>query len=315
MAVPYIPSQPFHKEAACNPKVVKDLKRALELVKDEKCAKSPYDYFNHLWGIFRREIQDNKSRASQLEHSDPDLDNRRPLSFLKSAECRLIAELFQHICDKLIAKSVLEHPTTIHIQDIQENDVLSIQIPSLIAGYHFITAIIDKNKENVIIFQSFGYNKTLYKKELTFEKFKTLLQDSLDISNEESYEEGETNKKIYNVEKMLFGINVQDTVEKAIRPPLKSKNSNKKSSKDDSDCEDTMTPDTEDEYVENLWKLNYKEGKHLTIHEYKFVSSDCPASSNKGTSKGKGKGTSKGTRRTRKTHRRRKTHKRRTNKK
>ena len=66
-----------------------------------------------------------------------------------------------------------------------------------------------------------------------------------------------------------------------------------------------MTPDTEDEYVENLWKLNYKEGKHLTIHEYKFVSSDCPASSNKGTSKGKGTGT----------RRRRKTHKRRTNKK
>ena len=143
-----------------------------------------YIYLNEIYTIFNEKIT-----------NDPD--------FLKYVECELSNKLFKEILTRSEKYNIKE----IKIEEIQPNDILLIECPSIFAPYHFINAVINEEKTSVSIFQSFGSSMRLHKIEMNYNTFQNYL-----LSLNMYRKEGRTFIDDYNmmlpIESNLYGINV-----------------------------------------------------------------------------------------------------------
>ena len=144
-----------------------------------------YIYLNEIYTIFNEKIR-----------NDPD--------FLKYVECELSNKLFKEILTRSEKYHIKED---IKIEEIQPNDILLIECPSIFAPYHFINAVINEEKTSVSIFQSFGSSMRLHKIEMNYNTFQNYL-----LSLNMYRKEGRTFIDDYNmmlpIEGDLYGINV-----------------------------------------------------------------------------------------------------------
>ena len=149
-----------------------------------------YIYLNEIYTIFNEKIR-----------NDPD--------FLKYVECELSNKLFKEILTRSEKYNIKE----IKIEEIQPNDILLIECPSIFAPYHFINAVINEEKTSVSIFQSFGSSMRLHKIEMNYNTFQNYL-----LSLNMYRKEGRTFIDDYNmmlpIESNLYGINVPDYIAK-----------------------------------------------------------------------------------------------------
>ena len=150
-----------------------------------------YIYLNDIYSSFNEKIT-----------SDP--------NFLKYVECELSNKLFKEI---LTRSNKYDTNQNITIQNIQPNDILLIQCPSIFAPYHFITAVINEERTSVSIFQSFGSSMRLHKIEMEYNRFETYLL-SLNTYKNEGREFIDDYNMLIPIESNLYGINVTDYIAK-----------------------------------------------------------------------------------------------------
>lgn len=148
-----------------------------------------YIYLNDVYSSFNEKIT-----------SDP--------NFLKYVECELSNKLFKEILTRSNKYDINHHIT---IQNIQPNDILLIQCPSIFAPYHFITAVINEERTSVSIFQSFGSSMRLHKIEMDYNKFETYLL-SLNTYKNEGREFIDDYNMLIPIESNLYGINVPEYI-------------------------------------------------------------------------------------------------------
>ena len=150
-----------------------------------------YIYLNEIYNIFNEKIT-----------NDPD--------FLKFVECELSNKLFKEI---LIRSEKYNINENIKIHEIQPNDILLIQCPSIFAPYHFINAVVNEEKTSVSIFQSFGSSMRLHKIEMDYNKFQNYLI-SLDMYKNKGRTFIDDYKMMIPIEGDLYGINIPDYIAK-----------------------------------------------------------------------------------------------------
>ena len=148
-----------------------------------------YIYLNDIYSSFNEKIT-----------SDP--------NFLKYVECELSNKLFKEI---LTRSNKYDTNQNITIQNIQPNDILLIQCPSIFAPYHFITAVINEERTSVSIFQSFGSSMRLHKIEMEYNRFETYLL-SLNTYKNEGREFIDDYNMLIPIESNLYGINVPEYI-------------------------------------------------------------------------------------------------------
>lgn len=221
----------------------------IEMVKKANqitCMKDPSYFFRKVFGYYRM----LKIRYKSTEKFDPNLPK-----FLTFAECRIINKMYNSICKRFIESGVLtEMNNIININDITSNDILSIQCPTLFAGYHFLFAIVNSSGDKVDIYQSYG-NKPLYFIRLELPIFKQYLNNLKNIKNEPKEQALDHMKEI---EINLYGNNVDELIDNQI--------------KSYEDQDDITSKEIMEDYFDRFI-LNNEDA--FKIDMYKFNHSDC----------------------------------------
>lgn len=161
-----------------------DMLEKMVRIARQKCMKTPQQFFRELFGRYINE----KIKYGATEPSPHELPK-----FLQDAECKLINLMYNKICNIFVDKGVLSPPQELQfnnnfteetdylIDSITNNDILSIDCPTIFTGYHFITAVVSISGRFVDIYQSFG-NRMLYRNMLSIEKFKQHLKNMKNIT-------------------------------------------------------------------------------------------------------------------------------------
>jgi len=208
-----------------------------------------YIYLNEIYNIFNEKIT-----------NDPD--------FLKFVECELSNKLFKEI---LIRSEKYNINENIKIHEIQPNDILLIQCPSIFAPYHFINAVINEDKTSVSIFQSFGSSMRLHKIEMDYNTFQNYLL-SLDIYKNE----GRTFIDDYNmmlpIESNLYGINVPDYIAENEAQYTEEDNIYDEDDEDEHRIiQNSQEIGLSPRYYEELENTHSKNNNRLTITAYRVI--------------------------------------------
>ena len=174
----------------CDVKEVNEtMNEAYKLSKRVPFNPNSYIYLNEIYNIFNEKIT-----------NDP--------NFLKFVECELSNKLFKEMLTRSEKYNINEN---IKIQEIQPNDILLIQCPSIFAPYHFINAVVNKEKTTVSIFQSFGSSMRLHKIEMDYNKFQNYLL-SLNMYKNKGRTFIDDYKMMIPIENDLYGINIPNYI-------------------------------------------------------------------------------------------------------
>ncbi len=174
----------------CDVKEVNEtMNEAYKLSKRVPFNSNSYIYLNEIYNIYNEKIT-----------NDPD--------FLKFVECELSNKLFKEMLTRSKKYNIKEN---IKIHEIQPNDILLIQCPSIFAPYHFINAVINEEKTSVSIFQSFGSSMRLHKIEMNYNTFQNYLL-SLNMYKNKGRKFIDDYKMMIPIEDDLYGINIPDYI-------------------------------------------------------------------------------------------------------
>lgn len=130
--------------------------------------------------------------------------------FLKDAECLSIYKLYQKILETN-NHFINEGKTKISL--IKPNCVLLIKCPSIFASYHYIVAVIDKERTFVDTYQSFGSTYRLRKVKLSFKDFEksiNYLNNINKLKNRDSFYI--QLPYLIKIENILYGINIKEYI-------------------------------------------------------------------------------------------------------
>jgi hypothetical protein len=144
--------------------------------------------------MYIKQIFDSYNREIALEGN-----------FLDDVECILSHNLFKKIIQD---SGLFVDNGNINIQEIQDNDILFITCPSLLAPYHYITAVVSQDRNNVDIYQSFGSSVKLHKITLPFLQFVDYLNTMTAYKNPQTTYPVDI-MRVLNVEDKLYGIDVK----------------------------------------------------------------------------------------------------------
>ena len=165
------------------------MNEAYKLSKKVPFNPNSYIYLNEIYNIFNEKIT-----------NDP--------NFLKFVECELSNKLFKEMLTLSKKYNIKEN---IKIHEIQPNDILLIQCPSIFAPYHFINAVINEEKTSVSIFQSFGSSMRLHKIEMNYNTFQNYLL-SLNMYKNKGRTFIDDYKMMIPIEDDLYGINIPNYI-------------------------------------------------------------------------------------------------------
>ena len=253
---------------SCNAEVRNQLLYAISLSDKIRCVRTPDEYFKKLYKLFIKE----ELKITGMTSADSNI----PLNyFLHKAECYLSNELFRRICSKLKKENVLSKENPITINEIKENDVLSIACPTLISEFHFITAVVNKLGNYVTIYQSFGYRKSLHKKEMPLTKFKQYLNNMINALNEKNITDDIINTILDTEKKLFFIDDIESQLESSIEKKLIKNNHNEENDDEENDDEENDDEEelTRDDVLEE--KFNHYKMQEFKILCYRFIKSNC----------------------------------------
>jgi len=147
-----------------------------------------YIYFEQIYQAFKHEIDSNEE-------------------FLKNVECYYSRNLFKEILDR----TKMYTTTNIQLNQIQPNDILLINSPSIFAKYHFIIAVVNEDATQVNIYQSYGSFKRLHKITLPIEDFINLMNQLLTLKTGNFIHDYQL---MITIENQLYGINIHEYIER-----------------------------------------------------------------------------------------------------
>ena len=205
------------------------MNEAYKLSKRVPFNPNSYIYLNEIYNIFNEKIT-----------NDP--------NFLKFVECELSNKLFKEMLTRSNKYNIKEN---IKIQEIQPNDILLIQCPSIFAPYHFINAVINEEKTSVSIFQSFGSSMRLHKIEMDYNKFQNYLL-SLNMYKNKGRTFIDDYKMMIPIEDDLYGINIPDYIAENEAQFIKKV---KEDDEDDEDEEDEEDEEEKIRFIENSQQI------------------------------------------------------------
>lgn len=147
-----------------------------------------YIYVDQIYQAFKHEIDSNEE-------------------FLKNVECYYSRNLFKEILDR----TKMYTTTNIQLIQIQPNDILLINCPSIFAEYHFIIAVVNENATQVNIYQSYGSYKRLHKITLPIQDFINLMNQLLTVKTGNFIDDYQL---MITIENQLYGIDIHDYIER-----------------------------------------------------------------------------------------------------
>ena len=147
-----------------------------------------YIYFDQIYQAFKHEIDSNEE-------------------FLKNVECYYSRNLFKEILDR----TKMYTTTNIQLNQIQPNDILLINSPSIFAKYHFIIATVNEDATQVNIYQSYGSYKRLHKITLPIQDFINLMNQLLTLKTGNFIDDYQL---MITIENQLYGINIHEYIER-----------------------------------------------------------------------------------------------------
>ena len=234
----------------CDVKEVNEtMNEAYKLSKRVPFNPNSYIYLNEIYNIYNEKIT-----------NDP--------NFLKFVECELSNKLFKEMLTLSKKYNIKEN---IKIHEIQPNDILLIQCPSIFAPYHFINAVVNEDKTSVSIFQSFGSSMRLHKIEMDYNTFHNYLL-SLDMYKNE----GRTFIDDYNmmlpIESNLYGINVPDYIAENEAQYTEEDNIYDEDDEDEHRIiQNSQEIGLSPRYYEELENTHSKNNNRLTITAYRVI--------------------------------------------
>ena len=190
--------------AYCDDKVINEkIAHAIEVAKTVEFASDSYVYMNKVYDKLAEVMRGNSS-------------------FMENLECFSIYKMMEAFLTGLRKYNVEEN---IPLDEIRPGDILLIKCPSIFASYHFIIAVVNPNKTEVSVFQSYGSYKKLHKIVLSYGEFMSLLED-LKTFNDADADFDATYKMMINVEEKLYGINEREYIARLqeAQPPVNNEN-------------------------------------------------------------------------------------------
>ena len=172
----------------CDYKVIHEkITHAIEIANTVEFNSDSYAYLNDVYNKLKEVMRGNSS-------------------FMENLECLSIYKMMKALLSSLRKYEVKKN---ISLDKISSGDILLIKCPSIFASYHFITAVVNPDKTEVSVFQSYGSYKKLHKIVLSYGEFMSLLQD---LKTFKSADFDTTYKMMINVEEKLYGINEREYI-------------------------------------------------------------------------------------------------------
>ena len=86
-------------------------------------------------------------------------------------QCKDISEIFKDILTEQVDLGNLKNTPHLELENLdnETQKILIIQCPTMVANEHFLTAVLNNNDVN--IYQAFGKNNNLFKKEMSYVEF------------------------------------------------------------------------------------------------------------------------------------------------
>jgi len=196
-----------------NPRVNRTLNEAYRISRTIPFNPNSYIYLDEIYQVFHARIE-----------SDPE--------FLKNAECLYAHNLFEYI----LKNSTMYDSENIKLNQILPNDILLITCPSIFADYHLFTAVINEDRTQVHIYQSYGTYKRLFKLTLPFETFIELMKE---LSTFKTRDFLEDYQMMIGIETKLYGINTDEYIQRI--------SEEYEAGEDDSDEDDSDEDDSDED--------------------------------------------------------------------
>ena len=188
--------------AFCDHKVIHEkITHAIKITKTVEFNSDSYIYLNKVYDKLKEVMRGNNS-------------------FMEDLECFSIYKMIEALLTSLRKYEAKEN---IPLHEISSGDILLIRCPSIFASYHFIIAVVNPDKTEVSVFQSYGSYKKLHKMVLSYDKFEKLLRDLETFKNSDF---DTTYEMMINVEEKLYGINKRDYIThlQEAQPPVNKSN-------------------------------------------------------------------------------------------
>lgn len=235
-----------------NPRVNRTLNEAYQISRTIPFNPNSYIYLEKIYEVFHARIESD-------------------LEFLKNAECLYTHNLFKYILENI----AMYDSKNIKLNQILPNDILLITCPSIFADYHLLTVVINEDRTQVHIYQSYGTYKRLFKLTLPFETFIELMKE---LSTFKTRDFLEDYQMMIGIETKLYGINTDEYIQR-----ISIEDEDKDEDEDDSD-EDEDVDEKEDKarVIANAKILNikpklyqelerqYRSEKEITITAYRL---------------------------------------------
>jgi hypothetical protein len=171
-----------------NPDVNRTMNEAYQISRTIPFNPNSYIYLDEIYKVFHARIE-----------SDPE--------FLKKVECLYAHNLFEYI----LKNNTMYDSKNIELNQILPNDILLITCPSIFADYHLFTAVINEDRTQVHIYQSYGTYKRLFKLTLPFETFIELMKE---LSTFKTRDFLEDYQMMIGIETKLYGINTDEYIQR-----------------------------------------------------------------------------------------------------
>ena len=239
-----------------NPDVNRTMNEAYQISRTIPFNPNSYIYLDEIYQVFHARIESDQE-------------------FLKNAECLYTHNLFEYI----LKNSTMYDSKNIKLNQILPNDILLITSPSIFADYHLFTAVINEDKTQVHIYQSYGTYKRLFKLTFPFETFIELMKE---LSTFKTRDFLEDYKMMIGIETKLYGINTDEYIQRISEDDEEAED-NEEEDEDDDDDEDAkkdkermianaeilnITP----KLYENLERLYNINSNEITITAYRLKS-------------------------------------------
>ena len=171
-----------------NPDVNRTMNEAYQISRTIPFNPNSYIYLDEIYQVFHARIE-----------LDPE--------FLKKVECLYAHNLFEYILEN----RTMYDSKNIKLNQILPNDILLITCPSIFADYHLFTAVINEDKTQVHIYQSYGTYKRLFKLTFPFETFIELMKE---LSTFKTRDFLEDYQMMMGIETKLYGINTDEYIQR-----------------------------------------------------------------------------------------------------
>ena len=177
------------KEYCKNTDVNSTMTEAIEDSRTIPFNNNSFIYLNNIYNLFQQKMDTNET-------------------FLKDMECVFSHNLFQEILNETHNYT----SSRINLDSIKANDILFIFCPSIFATYHYIVVVVNEDKTQVAIYQSFGSTIRLHQIIMEYNRFIELMTKISTFNQNNKFEDDFI--MMIPIESELYGLDTNKYIQK-----------------------------------------------------------------------------------------------------